>query len=264
MLCSRYSSHARLIIYSQSSVASATAGLQYRCTSDSGALLFLRDPAIWTHLDCDLHIKRYIRDNISSWQEFANERLGIGLSEEKILFVSGFTKTTVWATAAFADSSSDGELCIAGGCFVPSTSGEFRVAMSRCTAASVFSRWGPPERLSQELQDSPQGTASAPEAQLPRDQCIFLNYYKMKRRRILGPSVLRAAAGPWKFDFDRERDDDCMSIGSTCTSETTSDNSLVFTKVLYGFDQSYDNILISHQSYDPVDSVLDYILQVCP
>ena len=168
---------------------------------------------------------------MASWQEFANGYLGIGLAEKDILFVSGFTKTTVWATTAFSDSTSNGELFISGGCFVPSTSGEFHVTMSRSVSASVFSRVGPPDRLTSL---GSQITESGTQGGLPCDQCIFLNFYRMKTRALRSPTVLRAAGGVEDLDFPDEDDDDTGS-GHTSPSEVASsgsdEESLVFTQV---------------------------------
>lgn len=128
-----------------------------------------------------------MRKHISSWLEFANADLGIGLEESEILFVSGFTKTPVWATAAFADSAKKSELVVSGGSFVSPASGEFSVSMIKCVNPSVSYRAGPVDRVScqQDMDTGPEDY----------DQCIFLNYYKMKIRVLRSPAILKAAAG---------------------------------------------------------------------
>lgn len=168
--------------------ASASVGLRYECTKESGALLMLKKPAHKTYLDCKRAIWTYIRNNIASWYDFANKRYFIKLEEKDIIFISGTTKTSVWAEAAFHNSSSSGELIIAGSCFVPSVSGELRVSMSRSMDASVFSREGPYERiLTWKDGDEPLKKC---------DQSIFINYYKMKNRGLLRiPSVIQGAGG---------------------------------------------------------------------
>ena len=168
--------------------AATSANLSYDCEAEEGALLMLKKPAHRTYLNCNLRIRKYMREHISSWCAFANEKLEIGLKEEDIIFVSGHTKTPVWAEAAFGHSTTSGELIIAGG--IPSASGEFRVFMSRAIDASVFSRTGPLDRALMWAKD--------PEQELPvdsaYDQCIFLNYYKTKSR-AWWRSAIRAAAG---------------------------------------------------------------------
>ena len=39
--------------------------------------------------------------HIEQWHEFATMRLGIDVKQEDIIFVSGCTKTSVWAEATF-------------------------------------------------------------------------------------------------------------------------------------------------------------------
>ncbi|PIL35386.1 hypothetical protein GSI_02112 [Ganoderma sinense ZZ0214-1] len=204
--------------------------------SEEGALLMLKKPAHSTYISCDLRIRRYIRDNISSWVTFANEKLEIGLEEKDVVFVSGYTKTSVWAEAAFSHSSTSGELLIAGG--VPSASGEFRVSMSRGVDASVFSRTGPLDRASMWEKD----TRSAPQEQYDSDQCIFLNYYKMKSRAWWRSTVLRAAAGDHVLPHDDDEDGPSGVSLCPCSDE-------------YGMRDEVE------KSYDPVDGVLDYIFK---
>ncbi len=153
--------------------------------------------------------------HLTSWCEFANDQLGIGLEDKDIIFVSGFLKTTVWATAAFSNISDSAELVIAGGCFVPSMSGEFRVSMSRGVDASVSSRAGPQGRVSTWNDDASQG--------FKYDQCIFLSYYKMKYRRLRRPRVMRAAAGPHTLPH-QDDDDGSPNISSHSTSSDSQES----------------------------------------
>lgn len=187
--------------------AAASAGLQYRCSEEFGALLMLKQSANKTYLECRMHIQQYVRAHISKWCSFANDEFGIGLEEQDLIFVSGHTKTSVWGAAAFQHSSASAELRIGGGCFVPSVSGEFNVSMSRCSDASVFSRCGPRDLVSTWNDDTPM--------RIPKyQQCIFVNYYKMKSRRWpLRPAVIQAAAGPHELPDDGD-DDDSASTDS--------------------------------------------------
>ncbi|RPD72326.1 hypothetical protein L226DRAFT_546923 [Lentinus tigrinus ALCF2SS1-7] len=219
---------------------SASIGLRYQCSEESGALLMLKQPGHKTSLDCGMHIRRYMRAHLTNWCDFANGgHLGIGLQEKDLIFVSGFVKTSVWATAAFQNNCSSGELLVTGGCFVPSASGEFRVSMSKGTIGSVFSNTGPRGRLST-LQ-------AGSEAPTDSDQCIFLQYYKVKSRKLRLPAVMRAAAGPHEMEYGPDDDDSCdRPVGCAGSSTSSSDEDI---------DSFYPN-------YDPIDKLLDYILQV--
>ena len=158
-------------------------------------------------------------EHLPSWLDFANERLGIGLEDKDIIFVSGFTKTTVWAEAAFNNTNNTSEIIVAGGCFVPSVSGDFRVSISRGLDASVISRVGPPGRIAPREDDA--------DEDYKYDQCIFLNYFKMKKRGLLRrPTVMRAAAGPHELP---DNDDDsgstnCPNVLAASSSSLDSDD----------------------------------------
>ena len=157
---------------------------------------------------------KYMMMHLATWYEFANERLGIGLDEKDIIFVSGFVKTTMWAAAAFSNNNDKSELLISGGCFVPSASGEFRVSISRGVNASVASRVGPQGRVSTWNDDA--------NRYFKFDQCIFLNYYKMKSRGMLRrPGVMRAAAGPHILP-DQYDDEGSPSFSSSPASSSDS------------------------------------------
>ncbi|KAI0750127.1 hypothetical protein C8Q80DRAFT_1269887 [Daedaleopsis nitida] len=221
--------------------AAATAGLRFQCSEETGALLMLKQPAHKTYLNCAVHIRQYIRNHLSSWCDFANQIRGIGLQEKDIIFISGHTKTSVWAEAAFHHSNSNGELVIGGSCFVPSVSGEFRVSMSRCTDATVFSRYGPRELVSS-WSDDPTALPCMPKCQ----QSIFVNYYKMKTRRWpLRHTVIRAAAGPHELPDDDEDDDPSTGTPESWRPVVSSDDEI----------EAFDEM------YDPVEHLLDHILE---
>ena len=175
-------------MFSQGGVASSTAGIRFTCTEETGALLVLKDRGHKTYLDCGRHIGRYMQKHLTSWYEFAAERLGIDIEEKDLMFVSGVTKTTVWAEAAFKAGSGDGELVLSAGALTPMplVSGEIQLGRSHTSDPFVIYRTGPPERLLE--WGGGQGIIEQ------YDQCIFLNFYKMKRR--IWRQIVRAAAGP--------------------------------------------------------------------
>lgn len=148
----------------------------------------LKRPAHKSSLDCRLLIQKYMEEHMHSWCELANGILGIGLKEKDIIFVSGTTKTPVWAEAASHNGSTRGELVVTGGSFVPSVSGDFQVAMLRTREASVHS-----------LMKVLRNAYLAGETTIPLSRhtinASFLNYYKMKSRRWK-PTALQAAGGP--------------------------------------------------------------------
>ena len=71
--------------------------------------------------------------------------------------------------------------------------------MSRAGGASVFSRTGPLDRASMWEKDSDRSVEVY-------DQCIFLNYYKMKSRPLWRSTVMRAASGDHELPYDGDED----------------------------------------------------------
>ncbi|RPD70552.1 hypothetical protein L226DRAFT_469920 [Lentinus tigrinus ALCF2SS1-7] len=199
-------------------LATAAAALRYQCTQTSGALLLLKDNAHKWFLDCDRHIKGYMAAHIEQWHDFATMRLGIDIQQEDIIFVSGCTKTSVWAEAAFHGMSSQGELVVSGGWPVPAVSGEFRVSLSHSADASVFSRTGPSHRVKIE-----KGIETVPSEDAgTADQCIFLNYHKAKKRKWRPLAVMKAA-GPHDPGSSGDEDGSCAlsGAGSPTASEAS-------------------------------------------
>ena len=78
--------------------------LHFTCTSISGGILLLKNPATRTVAQSKFVIVRYIKAHFESWLEFANQTRGIGLQDEDLLFVSGTTMASEWATIARGDS----------------------------------------------------------------------------------------------------------------------------------------------------------------
>ena len=158
--------------------------LRFKCADDQGAMLVLKHEAVRESLHPSKDLTRYIVRNHESWCRFAQDVFRLDIKPHDIIFVSGCVKTAEWALAAATHRARECELMF-GGEFAPSAKAAFSFGVSQESAASMEHRSGP-ERT---LEDS------TDEDGLPkRDQCVFLHYYKFKRRRILAPKVIRAAA----------------------------------------------------------------------
>ena len=167
------------------------ARLEFTSNRSSGALLFLGSNGRREHLDCVKLIKEYMTRSLAKWYSYAKDERGMDVREEDIVFVSGFTKTAVCATASFQHETEEQGASFRGNCTLPgiaSGSAELSVDMGNAndmpiathvSPARLAALWG---ALPQEDQDHPQ-------------QCIFLEYYRMKRRMVLLKKIV-AAAGP--------------------------------------------------------------------
>ena len=87
-------------------------------------------------------------------------------------------------------------LHISGGVFTPGIagSGQFGISMSACKHPEVFHRYGPLDRIGLTGDLEPRHGSDVVQQINKNDQCIFLNFYKMKRR--IWRQIVRAAAGP--------------------------------------------------------------------
>ncbi len=148
-------------------------------------MLALAHDPISTYIESSVRIASYMARHHESWLEMANSQsssgLGLGLALEDLYFVSGTMKVPQWFIGVFdrGEEKESGHL--------------------ECTVADVFD-------LSANVCDirtmhrSPsfkKGPAMVPAgSELPWNQCIFIRYYKMKRRLLRLPKVIKAAAGP--------------------------------------------------------------------
>ena len=95
--------------------------------------------------------------------------------------------------------------------------------MSCAMDASVASRIGPSDRVKSDYSAVEDAVGSS-----EFDQCIFLNYYKMKSRRPWRRGgVMRAAAGPHSLSSDSGDDDDVAGA----TMPSSDEDSIIFDDV---------------------------------
>lgn len=175
-----------------------------------------------------------------SWVDFAENELDLEISPEDIILVRGWVKTSEWAVAAFkSDTRSYGGSISASFNAVPSAGFEFKV--SKKDSMMCASNSGPKPTQSSSMLNSSTSTPST----LPQNQCIFLQYYKIKYRRFWLPSKIQAAAGPSQLP-DAPPEDQSPGVPA---SEVVD----VGTEV----NEPQDPPLT------PLDTLLEYILEVC-
>ena len=162
----------------------------------------LAPPGIAEDIESKRHIVNYMRENFHHWLEFANasNSWGLDLNEQDILFVCGTLKTTHWAMTAFQGDAFRGKEGYATFGFGPTASAGFSVKIadedlpaSHCHAGpSRRESWADPTR-----QISYPGYPSPSDAAVREpDQCLFIHYYKMRRRFWVMREPMEAAAGP--------------------------------------------------------------------
>ena len=148
--------------------------------------------------------ERYIALNHDSWYRFA-ESLGHAVEPEDIVLVSGWLKTSAWALAVCTNHGRAHEVLF--NAQLGSVAGtKFDVKLSQDVEMSVDQRSGPSQK---NLQENGKPT---------RDQCIFLRYYKLKKRPFWGRKIV-ASSEPTE-DHKDDDDGDTVWDSRTVVSET--------------------------------------------
>ena len=177
------------------------------------------------------------------------DHCGLGLKDEDMIFVSGTKKTTRWAVAAFQGDSFRNKEGFVSGRLGALASAEFSIRISDYLLPTDHYRTGPvslqqegqssrlpiPDRAGEGPTDSEQPTNS----QKP-NQCIFVHYYKMKRRPFKwGREPVRAAAGPGQLPREHEDDNDSSDPPSVefvqASTARTDDAEVMDVPLIYLF-----------------------------
>ncbi|KAH9889000.1 hypothetical protein C8Q73DRAFT_175835 [Cubamyces lactineus] len=161
----------------------ASGGVRFKCSDEQAAILVLKRPGNREVLHPCRDLTQYILSNHQSWYTFARDVFRLDIAEDDIIFVSGSIKTAEWALAAATHRAREGEVSF-GGEFGPLAKATFSVPTTREMSMSLEHRTGPHSSALVAGNEEP-----------TYDQCVFLHYYKLKRRKILAPKVIRAAGG---------------------------------------------------------------------
>lgn len=176
-----------------------------------------------------------MRKNFPQWSELANSRFGLGLKDEEIVYVSGTTKTTKWAVAAFHGEYRRKEGSITAD-FGALAGIDISVSISDEMLPSSYYRTGParepaPGSLVPANSNKNEPVLSASTPQERCDQCIFLHYYKMKRRLGWKPTPIQAAGGPHELPPPNPDGGDDMVPASDDDAECAPISDEAFFKV---------------------------------
>ncbi|EMD31369.1 hypothetical protein CERSUDRAFT_119761 [Gelatoporia subvermispora B] len=227
----------------------AGGGLSFQYTGGKGALLLLYDSATRSELHDSRLMQEYMHRHYDSWYKFATEDLDMVLDHTEIVFIQGWVKTTKWAVAAFAHGGRSGSLSFNANPALPA-SASLNISVSSEVSVSKQYRVGP-------IPDSPGGshplltesgsTSQSRESGEPKaDQCVFLQYCKLKRR-LWRARVIKAAAEPKTFSDSQGGDEPDSRVLAGSNSEDSD-------------DMEIESVPMRPQTHDPLDDLLDYIL----
>ena len=168
----------------------------FTCSDNNGAFLMFHPTAVTTEIRSKRHIINYMRQHFAHWMDYANEKYGLELKEQDIMFICGMTKTARWGVAALQGNYKKKSGSVTAD--LSSVAGlNMTVSISDHTLPQTHRKVGPSKRIAAPVptplvEGSDGQTASKEE---PNDQCIFIHYYLMKRR-LLFRYPIKAAAGP--------------------------------------------------------------------
>lgn len=237
--------------------------LSFHCNDKQGALLTMKDDAIKEQLIESRSLKLYISENHSSWYRFARDTLDLLINQEDIIFVYSTVKTTAWAVTAILDNQEpeDGH--------GPESRINIDVSRGRWSSNSVqFTTTGRAMNVLTRIGPSPAPTT------LESNQTIFISYSKGKRRLRVWPRFLRGGSKSRdslrvfrdedddEDEIEDEDGDEDMSLIAAGDSMVIDMGGAYFAVVCSRFPATYSSTDESLQGIDPVDKVLDYILDV--
>lgn len=240
-------------------VAQTSLTLSFECDMAEGALLLLKTPASRVRLEATERFRAYMKDNFSSWEQFA-KLTGREVPPSDIIFVTGYDKTAAWALAAFTERSRKTIIAFGGG-YLPIATGGLSISGAWSSVAGVQRREGPEAFLRQ----IPANNTVISE--LPQSQCVFLRSFKMRKRKWIAPEVMEGAAKPRDEPTSKDDNDDGGALSEAVSDEDGSSTYTVEPAVieyvcsLLSSNRTQSNPTM--QSYHPVDAVLDYIMEVC-
>ncbi|KAH9886631.1 hypothetical protein C8Q73DRAFT_658067 [Cubamyces lactineus] len=204
-------------------MVTAGGGLKFTSSENTGAFLLHTPPAVCMKLVSKRAIVRYMRDNLDHWLEFANDEHGMMLNADQFYFVYGTVKTSKWACAAFQGNvkSIEGSLQAQ----VVNSGLNMSISLSTEDATRLEYNFGP--TVSDGDESPLQLTAGSQEGGSPRppprrDQCIFVNYYKAKKRLLWKPKIIQAAAEPQNLP-PGDQDDSDDGVTESVSSGSDSD-----------------------------------------
>ena len=213
-------------------------------------------------------LMEYLAKNLDSWVHFITRVLGVAIPKAPgLMFISGLHKTLDWAVAAYATAGKFAEFHVNADVFA--ASGAFSVSSASKKDVAPIQNWGP------RLRAPPPGdhssclstSSSVPHPEEQYDQCVFLNYYSLKKRLRI-PKFIRAGAGydelP-KPDSDDEVDNSIVSVtpdGDTEESVSIVANATATHVCPFAIQYCAWNNPFLIQDWDPVGCLLDYILNV--
>ncbi|GJE89743.1 hypothetical protein PsYK624_058490 [Phanerochaete sordida] len=258
----------------------------FSCNSSRGAVAVLGDSGHQEWYLRNRSFREYIAKYHSSWYDFALAK-DHDIAPESLVLVSGWLKTSEWAIATFANQGKGHDISL-NACAGSFASAAFEVSAGIEVQTSLEQRAGPPKISSAPV------TSGSP----PRNQCMFIRYYKLKTRALGRAKVsvqvdAKDMQSPWQEvspSYGQNRGSTSSSTGDSAGTSrswltrllgeqrTASNRSNPWrqasatgqssgksghSSVKSGFSQVEEMPQVESlgRAYDPIECTLDYILQ---
>ncbi|KAK7676643.1 hypothetical protein QCA50_020386 [Cerrena zonata] len=207
--------------------AGVEAKVRVKCTKVHGACLYLKDHGSQEKILNSQKFDQYIKCHYKNWEKYLAE-IGTKSKWSDLVLITGTIKTSAWVLASATGSSEDYEFSFN----VPVANlGSLGIGagLQVSTTSSTIVRMGP------QSFDSINAGKNA-----ERNQTVFIHYMKGKPRSMI-PGLKIAAQGVIQSSRSSDSEDEPDSPGSLCI--------LV------------ENTMEEIRAYEPLDDVLDYILE---
>ncbi|KAK7693524.1 hypothetical protein QCA50_003093 [Cerrena zonata] len=200
------------------------ARVRVKCTSFYGACLYLKDCGSQEKILPSRDFKQYIKCHYRNWEKYLND-IGSESHWSNLVLVTGTIRTSAWVLASFMGDAEEYEC-------------SFNVPIANLGSIGVGAG------LQMSTTSSPVVRAGSSNNQQPgsagavRDQTVFIHYLRAKPRPVFGFKI--EAQGPGQKPVVRDHGDEDSGSGSSIVIENTPGD---------------------EKKYDPLDDVLDYILE---
>ncbi|OCH93290.1 WD40 repeat-like protein [Obba rivulosa] len=234
----------------QNAPGGASVGASFSCQEEHAAVLWMRDPADREELHRSRRMANYMGSNFKKWHTFAVDSVDVDIPKDALYFVRGWVKTRQWAVAAVLREGRSRSFSLTAS--FASAGISMSLDQSREIQGNVEFNQGPPLRAARSpypsITDSQESVPlPQPYYEIPRNQTVFLHYYKLKPRSLwMWKAKIEAAADPQDPTPDRDNSRD-MSVRVE-SAEGESEGDIV-------------DDLLSRKNFDPLDFLLNYILE---
>ncbi|PCH40802.1 hypothetical protein WOLCODRAFT_137007 [Wolfiporia cocos MD-104 SS10] len=204
--------------------------VKVKCSQQQAALLLLPDGRAQQRQYVGTQIKNYVRQNEPKWWAMA-QLSNISVRREELLFVTGWVKTSDWELAVCTYDAWSGEVSLKAG-----VGHLAAISFSGSSLQEIISGWEC-KSLSHELKAKTHGNA----------HCIFLQYCKIKHRLGLWPRMKAAAEPQDPSGANDDANEEAVYIIKDELSDSRQGSPLEYVPQI--------------KRDDPVDDILDYILE---